>query len=414
MNRNKYFKIIAGALFISGLSGNAMAQTAKIKSAEFAIEGEKGKSASDVLEGKNYIDEAFTNVKTSNNNRMWLVRSMVYSRVFLLRGNELIAPVSAEAGYISGLSMMNFYKSSETVKAYDIETAGLEVGTTFGAIFNESGDLYASKKYDKLLEYYKVILFLYDKVVQYDTAMANNLERNKITKKTLNESYAQIANNHSDIKIRAEVLQELADGGTITPYVVNSLAKTYLELKDTVKAEQSIREAIKKKPGDNNVFQVLVAFYVGINKVSKLMDDVNTQINNSPDSRLYFTRGYLLEQDGKYDEALADYRKSYELDEFNYDACWNIGVNLMKYQSRKVYDKMPTATTAQLKTLKEDLAKLFTEAKGYLEKAAENTSYSVDDLIEINKALRDCAIELKDEAGAKTYQEKIDALKASK
>ncbi len=399
---------------IVGLSGVAVAQTAKIKSAEFAIEGDKGKSASDVLEGKNYIDAAYLNPKTADNNRMWMVRSMVYSRLFLLRGNELLAPVSAEAGYISGYSMMKFFQSKEAIKAYDLETAGLEVGTSFGAVFNESGDLYATKNYDKLIEYYKIILFLYDKVVQYDTAMANSLERQKISKKTLNESYAMVANNASNKALRIEVLQQLVDGGSITPAIVNSLSRAYLENGDTVKAEQVVRDGVAKAPGDNNMFQVLVAFYVAQNKTAKLFEDVDNQIKVSPDSRLYFTRGYLYETQDKYDLALTDYRKAYELDEFNYDACWNIGVNLMKYQSRKIYDKMPSATSAQIKVLKDELTALFTEAKGFLEKATENTLYGIEDQIEIYKALRDCAIELKDEEGSKAYQEKIDALKSVK
>ncbi|MFM7764455.1 MAG: hypothetical protein ACKO6I_02240, partial [Sphingomonadales bacterium] len=91
----KKLSLILAACLISGI---AQAQMSKVKSAFYAIEGEKSNSAGDVLEGKNYIDEAYKDPKTANNNRMWLARAMVYSRVFNMRGNELLKEGSAGSG----------------------------------------------------------------------------------------------------------------------------------------------------------------------------------------------------------------------------------------------------------------------------------------------------------------------------
>jgi len=83
------------------------------------------------------------------------------------------------------------------------------------------------------------------------------------------------------------------------------------------------------------MFQVLVNFFVGIKQEQRLYADVDRQIGIEPNSRLYYTRAYLNENQAKYDAAIADYRKAVEMDEFNYDANFNLGLSLMKYESRK-------------------------------------------------------------------------------
>lgn len=403
----------AGLLLISGQT--AMAQMNNVKSAEFAIDASKPVvSPEDILEAKNYIDEAYKDEKTSNNNRMWLVRGMVYSRLYNSSGNELLSGVSANSGYISGYSMMQFYKSVEKKKPTDIETSNVECAASFGAIFNESGTLFNTKEYDKLVDYYRIILFLYDEMAKVDTATINALERQKVTRKVIVETLASVAAASTDAKLKKEVLQQLIDGGSKSPAVFEALSRVYLEDKDTAGAERIIRQGLERAPGDNNMFQVLVNFFVVTNNVKKLMSDVNKQIEASPDTRLYYTRAYLQEMDGKFEEAMADYRSAIAMDEFNYDANFNLGLALMKYESKKIYDKMGTAKSAEMKQLKADLTKVFTDARGFLERASENTAYSIDDQVNIFKALRSCAQELGDEAGAKVYQEKIDALNVAR
>lgn len=412
---NKRFKMIAAGAMLVFAMNSCAAQMKNVKSAEYAIDGENGNNAERVLEAKGYIDAAYTDPKTSSSSRMWITRAVVYSRLYNLRSNELLRDVSGRSGYASGYSMMQYFKSADKKLEQDEEMARLECVTSFGVLFNESGDFYAERRnFDTMVDYYRVALYLYDQLLKVDTASVNSLAGQKVTRKSIVEDLARFASACQNAQLKKEVLRQLVDEGNKQPIVFDALSRAYLTEGDTVSAEKVVREGLDRAPGDNNMFMVLVNFYITINKVSKLMADVSRQIETSPDSKLYFIRGFLLEQDTKYDAAIADYRKAIELDEFNYDANFNLGLAMMKYESKKYYDKMGSANSTAMKQIKADLAKLFTESRGYLERAAENKDYTINEQLDIHEALLRCAQELGDESGAATYKEKIEALKAAR
>ncbi len=186
-----------------------------------------------------------------------------------------------------------------------------------------------------------------------------------------------------------------------------------MEAGDTVEAEKIVRKGLAAKPGDNSMFQILVNFYVATNRVQLLMADVNKQIETNPDSRLHYTRGYLYDQQEKMDLAIADYKKAIELDDLNYDACFNLGLGIMKHETKGIYDELAKSSTsaAKKKELKVQLNQTFGEARKYLEIASSNLNYSVEDQMNIYKALKQCAEEQEDEAGIKEYKAKIDVLR---
>lgn len=405
--------MIAAGVMLVFVMNSCAAQMKNVKSAEYAVDGENGNNAERVLEGKGYIDAAYMDPKTSSSSRMWITRAVVYSRVYNMRNNELLKGVSARAGYISGYSMMQYFKSAEKKLEQDEEMARIECVTSFGVLFNESGDFYAERRnYDTMVDYYRVVLYLYDQLLKVDTASVNSLAGQKVTRKSIVEDLARFASACENAQLKKEVLKQLVDEGNKQPIVFDALSRAYLAEGDTMTAEKVVREGLDRAPGDNNMFNVLVNFYITINKVNKLMTDVSKQIETNPDSKLHFIRGYLLEQDGKFDAAIADYRKAIELDEFNYDANFNLGLALMKYESKKYYDKMGSANSTVMKQLKADLAKLFTDSRAYLERAAENKDYTVNEQLDIHEALLRCAQELNDDAGIASYKEKIEALKA--
>ena len=410
---NTVKNLLAIAIIATGFA-SCSAQMKNVKSAQFAIDGEKGNSAQDILEGKGYIDAAYADVKTSNNNRMWLYRAMVYSRVYNNRANELLKNESAKSGYTSGYSLMQYFKSPEKKLAEDEETAAMECAVSFGAMFNESGDLWAQSKYDELIDYYKIILFLYDKMAVLDTATTNALQGQKVDRKSIVTTLAAVAGYTENTTLKKEIFLSLISEGSTIPMVYEGLSKVYMAAGDTVEAEKIVRKGLDAKPGDNSMFQILVNFYVATNRVHLLMNDVNKQIETNPDSRLYYTRGYLYDQQENMPLAMADYRKAIELDEFNYDACFNLGLAIMKYDTKAIYDQLskPTTNSAKKKELKAQLNSTFGEARKYLEIAATSTTYSVQDQINIYKALKQCAEEQEDESAIKEYKSKLDVLKS--
>lgn len=385
------------------------AQNTAVKSAEFGL---SSGNAEGVLEAKQYIDKAANHEATRNAARMWLVRAMVYTRVVEYSGNELLKGQTSGAGYVSAYSMSQFWKSPEKKRFDDVENARLETRNSFGVAFNEAEDVVTNRLYDSAVKYYQLILFLHS---QLDTADVGELERkNGLSYKYLTERMATIATYCTDTKIKTEVLTELMDKGSKSPVVYEALSRVYLEAGDTAMAEKVVRRALEVSPGDNAMFQILVNYYVTIDRVDLLFDDVNKQIEASPNSRLYYTRGYLYERRNDFENAMKDYRSAIEYDEFNYDAQYNLGVALLKYESGKLYEKKSGASGAARAEIDKQLKAVFTEAREHLELASENKSYSLDDQINIFKALKTAALELDDKEGADYYQSKIDALEAAR
>jgi tetratricopeptide (TPR) repeat protein len=403
---NKVMKSALGLALTLGFAQCSTAQTKAVNSAEYAL---MSNTVEDLVIAKEEIDKAKLNPKTAELPKMYLVRADVYSRIAGAKGNELLKGLTDKAGLEATMSMNKFFQSTLPKKDDDLETATGLAGNSFAAAFNESTPLFGTKDFDQLCVYYGELIALYDKL---DTSMTNNLANNKITKSSLMETYAQVASLHSDKNTKIKILQGLVDQGNVVPAVVEGLGRSYLSMGDTAKAEACIRQALVTSNNDGAMFQVLVNHFVSIGKEKQLFTDVDKQIGIDPTSRLYYTRAFLYESQEKYDLAIADYKKAIELDEFNYDANFNLGLALMKYESRKLYDKRSAAQGAKRKLVEQELINLFTDAKKYLERALDNVDYSKADQINICKALKSACLEINDAAGAEKYGQLVKSMEA--
>lgn len=394
---NNLFKTTLGIALTLGFAQCSTAQIKAVNSAEYAL---MSNTVEDLITAKEEIDKAKINPKSAELPKMYLVRSDVYARIAGAKNNELLQGLTNGAGLEAMVSIRKFHESTLPKKAEEKDNGIALAGNAFAAGYNEAIGFFATKSYDTLCIYYSELIAVYGYL---DTAMSSNLANNKITKESLTETYAQVASLHSDKATKISILQGLVDKGNTVPAVVEGLSKAYLSIGDTVKAENCIRTALAVSNNDDAMFQVLVNFFVGIKQEQRLYADVDRQIGIEPNSRLYYTRAYLNENQAKYDAAIADYRKAVELNEFNYDANFNLGLGLMKYESRKLYDKRSAAVGAKKKLVDEELKMLFMEAKKYLERALDNADYSTADQINICKALKSACLEIGDTAGAERY-----------
>jgi tetratricopeptide (TPR) repeat protein len=401
---NKLFKTALGLSLTLGFAQCSTAQIKAVNSAEYAL---MSNSVEDLIIAKEEIDKAKINPKSAELPKMYLVRSDVYARLAGAKNNELLKGLTDQAGLEAMVSVRKFHESTLPKKAEERDNGTALAGNAFAAGYNEAIGYFATKSYDTLCIYYAELIAVYGYL---DTAMSNNLANNKITKASLTETYAQVATLHSDQKVKIAILQGLVDKGNVVPAVVEGLSKAYLVAADTVKAENCIRTALAASNNSDAMFQILVNFFVSIKQEQRLFNDVDRQLGIDPNSRLYYTRAYLNENQGRYDAAIADYRKSVELDEFNYDANFNLGLGLMKYESRKLYDKRSAAVGAKKKLVDEELKMLFTDAKKYLERALDNVDYSTADQINICKALKSACLEIGDTAGADKYTSLIKGM----
>ncbi len=402
-------KSTLGLALTLGFAQCSTAQIKAVNSAEYAL---MSNTVEDLVIAKEEIDKAKLNPKTAELPKMYLVRADVYSRIAGAKGNELLIGLTDKAGLEATISMNKFFQSTLPKKEDDLETAIGLAGNSFAAAFNESTPYFNSNdslRFNELCIYYGELVALYDKL---DTSMSNNLANNKITKASLMETYAQVASLHTDKATRIRIIQGLVDQGNVVPALVEGLGRSYISMGDTAKAEACIRKALVTSNNDGAMFQVLVNHFVNIGKEKQLFNDVDKQIGIDPTSRLYYTRAFLYESQEKYDLAIADYKKSVELDEFNYDANFNLGLALMKYESRKLYDKRSAAQGAKRKLVEQELINLHIDAKKYLERALDNVDYSTADQINICKALKNACLEISDASGAEKYGQLVKSMEA--
>jgi hypothetical protein len=410
MRKLNYVFLALGLSFSSA----AFSQVRSINSAEFALESG---TPDDIIIAKEEIDKAAIHPKTANMPRMFLIRAKVYRSIFEKRGNPMIAPLSHHAGYVASQSIINFYENPLKKKADELEDAKFEVGNVFAATFNESqtltdeinkaSDAQKPFYYDTMVRYYQSLLSMYGRL---DTSMINNLKGQKVERDFFVDRIAFFALNNSDKTARLQILDGLMKSEIPSAILVESYSKELLLNKDTAGAKRIIKEALVKTNNNNEIFNVLVNYYIAIDREADLMIEIDEQIKNAPTARNYWIRGYLNEKARRMDEATNDYRKSRELDEFYHDANWNLGVSLIKHESKKLLDAKSKASGEAKTKIDKELMALWKEARGYLEYASENPKYTKEELIEIAKGIKTCCMELSDRSCEIEQRDKIRTL----
>lgn len=411
MSKMNMKALFLGLPFI--LANAGIAQNKAINTAEFSL---SSSAVEELITAKEEIDNAAVHEKTKNAARMYFVKGKVYCRLYEKRGNDLIKPYSVNAGLIAGQSFLEYYNHPDPKKSEFKEEADMELRNVFVSTFYESQSFAdnfikttdAKKKTfmaDTLGVYYQLMLELYDKL---DTATLNDFKGQGVERKYFVERLAYFAVSNSDVEKRKEILNRLVTKEKPTAAVVEALSKLYLESRDSVKAKDIIKSALSKSNNDNEIFSVLVNYYISLGKENELFADVDNQIKQNPTSKNYWIRGYLNEQRRDYNAAIADYKESKKLDEFNYDASWNLGVAQYKYEYKNLNElKSKTSNIEEKKKLDVKINQTLVDAKANLQAAAENTNYKLTELKDIAKALRNVCLEMNDKACASEQRDKI-------
>ena len=391
MNNMKNFGKILVAASLMWSSQDVLAQIQAVNSAEYSLFSQ---SAEDLISAKEEIDKAAVNPKSATLPKMFLIKSMVYSRVYDNRGLDQFKPYADKAGLISITAINDFYNSKEVKKAAIIEQANEELGRSFIAGLNESFQYFDKSDYEEILKYYNVLLPLYDRL---DTAASNSLRNNKIDRNFFVEKLVICAFNSKDKANGITTLENLYASGNYQPLLIESLSKSYLSAGDTAKAEAIVRSAREKNPNDAGLFGVLTNYYITVKQEIKLYDDINKQLSIDPtNSNLWYTKGYVWELRKDMDSAIYCYNQAVKYDNANYNAHFNIGLDLIKFIAPKLYNKKNGANAAQKKIIDEQLLALFKEAKLHLDVAYENPAGSDKEKTDICKLRRAACMEIGD------------------
>lgn len=152
------------------------------------------------------------------------------------------------------------------------------------------------------------------------------------------------------------------------------------QMKDLAKAAEIAQEAYKVYP-ENSYLGTMINYYLDkkeYDQASALLEPFIAQDPNN--GQVYFLKGIIADQQNKFDEAKALYKKAIDLDATNSNALFQYAYKLC--QEADAIDQNEGANVSQAdyeKFCQERTFPLYREAAGYLEKAYE-----------LNENLTDC------------------------
>lgn len=111
-------------------------------------------------------------------------------------------------------------------------------------------------------------------------------------------------------------------------YMLQYLAETYKQDKDTVRYLSALKEGFARAPKFPFFFPRLVDYYSAENQVDSAMQVVDKALSVDPDNKIYlFAKSTLLLNSGKYDECIAVSDKIIAIDDKMAEAYYNAGLS---------------------------------------------------------------------------------------
>lgn len=166
---------------------------------------------------------------------------------------------------------------------------------------------------------------------------------------------------------------------TTMPYFLEY--QSYMALKDTVNAGETLQGAFKAYPDSQNVILQLVDFYMKNNKLQDAFSYINLAKSKDPNNfSLHWAEGVLFMKQEKYDEAIACLTKSVELKGDLFDTQFNLGVCYYNKAVELFQKTQEIMDVAKYNTALGEANVVFINAIPYFEKANSIRPDDVDAL----------------------------------
>ena len=276
---------------------------------------------SNLIDAKNYIDEAFLNTSTSDEPKMWNYRAKVYLKIALLKDQKIDNDAIFKAKQ-SHIRCLDRDKKGRVVvrkwtKEEDVVAGLIQCGYK---LFNMAIDEYNNENNSKALKLYDEIFEIFD----YDSE--DQLKRGNITKETVLHNSFFAARRMKDNERSKVLLQNLIDLNFNDPSI-------YVHMSDILQEEGNDDDALKYLSLGRDYFEndpVLINsqinLYIKLNRTDELIDKLSDAIElDDMNDLLFFNRATVYDQKGMLDEAIIDYKKSIELNPDNFNSNYNLG-----------------------------------------------------------------------------------------
>jgi len=186
----------------------------------------------------------------------------------------------------------------------------------------------------------------------------------------------------------------------VTPYF--QISQSYLEMGDTLKAEELLKGLETKYAGDKNVTLQLIDLYIKAGKNDEALKYLQVAKAADPENfSLWFAEGIIYLNQSKYDESITNLTKSIELKSDLYDSQYGLGAAYINKASDMFLKANDIMDVNKYNAAIEEAMSVFGKALAYMEKAYE---LKPDDVFAM-RSLKELYYRLK-------MTEKYDAIKA--
>ena len=324
---------------------------------------------SNLIDAKNYIDEAFLNISTSDEPKMWNYRAKVYLKIALLKDQKIDNDAIFKAKQ-SHIQCLDRDKKGRVVvrkwtKEEDVVAGLIQCGYK---LFNMAIDEYNNENNLEALKLYDEIFEIFD----YDSE--DQLKRGNITKETVLHNSFFFFCRMKDNKRSKVLLQNLIDLNFNDPSI-------YVHMSDILQEEGNDDDALKYLSLGRDYFEndpVLINsqinLYIKLNRTDELIDKLSDAIElDDMNDLLFFNRATVYDQKGMLDEAIIDYKKSIALNPDNFNSNYNLGALFFNRGVELRNEANNSSSDKLYNKLKKESEVFFDDALPFLE-----TSLSLD------------------------------------
>ena len=238
----------------------------------------------------------------------------------------------------------------------------------------------------------------------------NNLKRNNITTEIVYRNLYFNAIKAKDNEKAKSYLTKLMEMKFNDPKIYLYMSRIQMEEKDTTKAIESIAKGRALYDENSTLMNEEIRLYILTGRTEELISKLNASIETTPDNEnLYFTRASLYEGKKDYEKAIADYKKTIELNPDLLYANYNLGVIYFNQGADKANAANSLKSNEEFEKAKKVYEEKFNLGAPYLEKALELNPKKSEDDQSLNKSI----LQILKQLYARTNQtEKYNAIKA--
>lgn len=380
-------KILLIALVFAGFVGTGFAQEKAVKAAKRYFSQQKFSEAASA------IDAAVKDPVTVNSLTAWMTRGNIYTAI---AGNPLLSrdyPDAADLAKESFEKALQIDPSDKTLVFIRQDVARLSgIFYDRGAVEYENRDFAAGVvSFEKSMQ----VSMLEG---EYDTAAAFNV--------------ALCAANAGDLDKAIEYYGIMVNNNYPLSNAYTGMADAYFRKDMRGEASKVMEKALALFPDDKNVYVGASSVYLRMGANEKASEMLSRALDKwGDDASFQLFIGIAYENDKRYEEAEAAYKKALELNPDYYEAIFNLGAFYVNkgIRTREEANALPLEAADEYDRLVEQSKKEFNQALPYLQKIIEVQPENMNVLV----TMRDVYMQLGKIAEANEIRSKIEALEGA-